>query len=324
MQPTLVLRSSHPGILYINGHFAGEISEDTPLMRPIGHRGAVYLDYRPLTGACCSMARKLVFSGGIPMDTSLEEADGLNVILWPGSVVEIELSPASATSSPRCFHLGEHSFTLDSESLQLTCDGHRLCTLPDGAEPPELQTTQSGVILIGRCNGGRYLLCMDSAFRNQTGFLRASQLNLESDGLIRAVAAPSDLVGHAVLETWKLTPEGLILLSSEPAWSNGAPRWPQTPEETARAAVEAALAGLDAESERYLSPALRSRAPLADIRSRCDLCVEMKYAPPDSRPCVGLMQLEGERMGRVSPLYFRTSPSGGPQGPYQIDTFEFT
>ncbi|MBQ4623869.1 MAG: hypothetical protein IJB51_04935, partial [Clostridia bacterium] len=39
---------------------------------------------------------------------------------------------------------------------------------------------------------------------------------------------------HAVLETWKLTPEGLILLSSEPAWSNGAPRWPKTPEETAR------------------------------------------------------------------------------------------
>ena len=324
MQPMLVLSATHPGILYINGHFAGETGGDAPLIRPVAPRGAMYLDYRPFTNTYHPLACKLVFSGGTPMSASVEEAEGVNVILWPGSVVEIELSPQNAVSSPRHVQLDGHSFTLDPENLQLFCDGHHLGSLTEGAELPELHSTQSGMILIGRCTGGKYLMSTDFSFQNQTGFLRAAQLDLESDGRIRAVAAPSDLVGHAVLETWKLTPEGLMLLSSEPAWANGAPRWPRTPEETARAAVEASLAGLDSEADHYLSPALRSRAPLANIRDKCDLCVEMKYAPPDSRPCVGLMQLEGGRMGRVTPLYFRASPSGGPQGPYQIEEFEFT
>ena len=324
MQPTLILSAVHPGILYINGHFSGEIGEDTPLMRPVCSRGPVYLDYRPLTDAYRSMARKLVLSGGIPMTASVEEADGLNVILWPGGAVEIEFAPQIAASSAQSFQLGGHSFILDKENLHLTCDGQHLCTLPKGAGLPELLTTQSGTILTGSCAGGKYLLSMDSAFQRQTGFLRAGQMDIDADGRIRAVVDPSDLVGHTVLETWKLTPEGLMLLSSEPTWANGAPRWPKTPEETARAAVEAVLAGLDAEAERYLSPALRNRAPLSNIRDRCDLCVEMKYASPSSRPCVGLLKLEGDRMGRVVPLYFRTSPSGGPQSPYLIEELEYT
>lgn len=324
MQPTLVLSSTYPGILYINGAFAGEVSAEAPLMRPVGSRGAVYLDYRPLTNACRPLARKLVFSGGAPMQESCEDAENLNLVLWPGGAVEIEIAPASADPLRQQFQLAGHHFTLDGESLLLSCDGRRIGTLPEGAEIPELHPMSSGTALIGRCSGGKYLLTLDSACQGQTGFLRAGQLDMESDGRIRAVVSPTDLVGHATLETWKLTPEGLMLISSEPAWANGAPRWPKTPEETARAAVEAALAGLDAEAECYLSPALRSRMPLTDIREKCDLCVEMKYAPPSARPCVGLLRLEGSRMGRVSPLYFRAVPSGGPQSPFLIDEMDFS
>ena len=323
MQPTLVLSANHPGLLYLNGHFAGEVSAETPLIRPASSRGAVYLDYRPFSNTRQPMARKLVFSGGAPLPESVEDAENLNVVLWPGSVTEVEISPECSHSALQHFQLGGHSFTLDAENSHLACDGRHLCTLPGGAEIPELHPTPSGAVLIGRCSGGKYLLSTDATFRSQTGFLIASQLDLEADGRIHTVVSPSDLVGHTTLESWRLTPEGLTLVSSEPAWSGGAPRWPRTPEETARAAVEATLAGLDAEAERYLSPALRSRLPLADIRERCDLCVEMKYAPPSPRPCVGLMRLEGERLGRVSPLYFRAAPSGGPQGPYQIEEFEY-
>ena len=35
MQPTLVLSAPHPGILYINGRFAGEVSHQNPLFRPV-------------------------------------------------------------------------------------------------------------------------------------------------------------------------------------------------------------------------------------------------------------------------------------------------
>lgn len=324
MQPTLILTAAHPGILYINGRFAGEISSEAPLMRPVGSRGAVYLDYRPLTNACRPMARRLVFSCGGPMAESVEEAEDLSIVLWPGGAVEIELQPRADAAASQRFSLAGHAFTLDADSLRLSCDGRHLSTLPEGAQPPQLHSLQGGSALIGRCAGGQYLVTADDSFRMQTGFLRARQLDVESDGRIRAVAAAADLVGHATLETWRLTPEGLMLISSEPAWAHGAPRWPQTPAETARAAVEAALAGLDAEAERYLSPALRSQFPLTGIRESCDLCLEMKYAPPDPRPCVGLLTLEGAHMARVRPLYYRASPSGGPQGPWQIDSFSHT
>ena len=101
MQPTLVLSAPHAGILTINGRFAGEISSDYPLLRPVGSQGAVYLDYRPLSGACRSMARKLVFSGGEPMQESVEAAEDLNVIIWPGGTVEIEFTPQARDAAPR-------------------------------------------------------------------------------------------------------------------------------------------------------------------------------------------------------------------------------
>ena len=101
MQPTLVVSATHPGILYINGHFDGETCLDAPLIRPVGSRGALYLEYRPLSSIHLPMARKLVFSGGIPLPESVEEAENLNVILWPGNVSEVEISPQSIhTRSP--------------------------------------------------------------------------------------------------------------------------------------------------------------------------------------------------------------------------------
>lgn len=323
MQPTLVLSAPHPGILYINGHFAGELSQERPLLRPAGVQGPVYLDYRPLSNACRAMARRLVFSGGTPMAESAQEAENLNIVIWPGNVCEIEFEPAVLSSGVQHFQISGRSFSLDMDSLRLSCDGQAFCILPEGAQIPVFHRLQNGCALTGRCAAGHYLLTTDENLNRQTGFLRAQQLEIESDERIRAVSSPYDLVGHATLEIWRLTPEGLMMLSSEPAWAHGAPRWPKTPEETARAAVEAALAGLDSEADGYLSPALRARYPFTGIRDRCDLCVPMRYAPPDPRPCVGLLRLDGDRLARVRPLYFHAIASGHSQGQYQIDALEW-
>ncbi len=323
MQPILILSASHPGILYLNGSFAGEINSDLPLMRPVGGRGALYLDYRPLSNACKSMARRLVFSGGAPMAESAAACDGLNIIIWSGGAIEIELTPESNADEIQSLRLGEHRFTLDGARRRLICDGAPLGKLPEGAQPPEYRALADGVVLLGACTGGRYLFACDAACTHQTGFLQAQQIEIEGDGRIRAVVSRSDLVGHATLEIWRLTANGLMLASSEPAWADGAPHWPQTPAETARAAIEAALADLDAEAEGYLSPRLREQLSAADLKSMGDLCVEMKYAPPSARPCVGMLQLEGDHLARVRPLYFRAIPSGGVQGPWQIDAFEW-
>lgn len=321
MQPTLALSATHPGVAYLNGHFAGELDGERPLFRPVAPQGPVYLEYRPLGGALRDMARKLVFSSGAPMAESAAAAEDLRVVAWPGGVTEVEFAPRVHLPAESFFQLAGRALSLSADG-SLRCDGRDLGALPEGAELPQLHVLPEGVALCGGCAGGRYLLTTDANFQVQTGFLRAQELSFEPDGRIRAVAAAQDVVGHATLEIWRLTPDGLALISSEPAWAHGAPRWPRTAPDAARAAVEAALCGLDAEAERYLSPALRARAPLSDIREICDLCVEMKYALPDARPCVGLLRLEGENYGRVRPLYYSASPSGGPQGPYQLDALE--
>ncbi len=322
MQPTLVLSAAHPGILYINGRFAGELSPTLPLFRPTAPQGALYLEFKPLNNRCEALARRLVFSSGTPMQASVEEAENLNVVLWPGNVTEIEFAPPEHTEPTRSIQLGGRSFLLEPGG-RLLCDGRDLGVLPEGASLPELASVPHGAALTGNCAEGRYLLTCDENFERRTGFLHARQLDVEPDGRVRAIAAPGDLVGHATLENWRLTSEGLSLISSEPAWAQGAPRWPGTPEETVRCAVEAALEGLEAEAEGYLSPALRSRNPLQGIRERCDLCVEMKYAPPEGRSCVGLFSMLGVNLAQVHPLCYRTSPSGGPQGPYLIEALEF-
>ena len=321
MQPTLILRAPQPGLIYINGRFAGEAGADDPLIRPVQPRGAVYLEYRPLTSAYPSMARKLVFSGGEPMLRSVEEAEGVDIVLWPGGEVELELTPQPRQSASRHFQTAGHSFSLEADG-RLSCDGRPLAALPPGAGIPEYRLLSVGAALLGACEGGSYLLTTDSDFQTQTGLLRAQRIDPEPDGRIRAVNSRADLVGHATLETWRLTSEGLTLISSEAAWADGAPRWPKTAAETARAAVEAALAGLDGEAEGYLSESLRAASPLRSIRESCDLCVEMRYAPPDPRPCVGLLALLGENLARVRPLYYRAAASSGPQGPYRIEEIE--
>lgn len=321
MQPTLVLSAPQAGILYLNGHFAGEVSQALPLLRPVNGQGALYLDYRPLSNQYLPMARKLVFSVGMPMEESVENAEDLNIILWPGGTIEIELLPEAHRRAPLQFELSSHNFTLDAG--ELICDGRRLAKLPTDAQLPELHSLPEGNALLGKIDDEQYLLTLDAAFTQQSGFLRARQIELEPDGRIRAVTARGDLVGHATLENWKLSSEGLMLLSSEPAWLNGQALWPNSPDKTARALLEASLAELDGEAEIYLSPALRSHNLPALLRQSCDLCVNMRYAPPDPRPCVALMRLLSDRYARISPLYYHASPSGGPQGPWQIDEIEW-
>lgn len=322
MQPVLILSAAYEGILYINGRFAGELGPQLPLFRATAPQGALYLDFRPLSNACGDLARRLVFSAGAPMENSVEAAENLNVVLWPGGMVEVEFSPEARRGEALSIVLAGRRFTLE-RSGRLRCEGRELGTLPPGAQLPELISVPFGAALTGTCDEGRYLLTADEDFQRRTGLLHARQLEFETAGRIRAVVASGDLAGHATLENWRLGADGLTLVSSEPAWMQGAPRWPATPEETARCAVEAALQGLFPEAEGYLSPALRNRNPLRDIRQHCDLCVEMKYAPPGARPCVGLLSLLCDNFARVQPLYFQASPGSGPQGPYQLDALEF-
>lgn len=317
MQPTLVLSAVRPGLVYMNGSFAGELSAGQPLLRPCAPTGAVYLEFRPLENGWLPMARRLVFSSCAPLVQSAAQAEGLNIVLWPGGICEIEFEPAPLPHVQH-FQIAGRSFTLETGSMRLMCGQRFLAVLPAGAQLPRLQPFDSGAGLTGECDGGGWLLTSDENFSAATGLLQADSMDFLPGDRIRALSARDDLAGHAVLETWQLTPEGLMLLSSEPAWLHGAPRRPESPGETAQAAAEALLAGEDAEAAACLSPALHAAA-VQDLLRGCDLCLPMKYAPPGGRPCVGLLSLEAENMARVRPLYYSAVPC---EGGWQLETLE--
>lgn len=322
MQPMLAITARQEGILYINGGFCGELGPERTLFRPVNPFGALYLDYRPLTDMYRPMVRRLVFSGGSVLRESAESAAGVSLVLWPGGVTELELEPEPWELPMQVFTLGGRQFKLQgSAEPRLYCEGDLLGALPVGAAKPELYSLREASLLLGKCRDGMYLMTLDSDMRAGTGFLMAQRITLEADQAI-CLLEPGDFAGHAAQERWLISRNGLTLLSSEAAWADGAPRLPQTPEDTAIAAIEASLAGLMDEAESYLTPTLLARHPLEVLAEACDLCVRMKYAAPSARSCVGLLQLEGASMARVRPMYYSAVPASGPT-PYLLDDVIF-
>ncbi len=317
MQPTIICTASAPGMIYLNGRFAGEASEARPLYAPVSPSGAVYLEYRPLTQAGRALARRCVFSGGAPMPDSLADAAGLSCVAWPGGVLEAAF--AAAEASTEVFLLEGRPCALErGEETFLALDGLRI-PVPEGALPPQVVRRDGAALLTGEvAGGGQYLAALAPDLSALYGTLVAEAVEPADGGLISAVASLGDSVGHARLEQWIVDGGALRRVSDESVWSAGAPRWPTTAEGAMIAAVEAALAGLPAEAEGYLSPALAAGQPLSAVGEMCDLCVAMKYGVPDARPCVGLLHAENPHLATVRPLYYRAEPSGGRQGPWQI------
>ena len=320
MQPTIICTAPETGVIYVNGRFAGEAARERPLFVPICPSGAAYLEYRPLVGEG-SLARRVVFSGGAPMADGLAETPGLRCVAWPGGALEAEFALPDAQSE--CFLLeGLPCALTRGEDCLLEINGLRLL-LPHGASRPQLLRLPGAVALTGEfTGGGQYLATLTADLGAQTGLLVAQRIDPVEAGLFSAIVDLGDSVGHGLLEQWLADGNGLNRVSSQSVWSCGAPRWPATAEGTMIAAVEAALAGQDAEASEYLNPALARDAPLAAIREVCDMCVPMKYGPPDARPRVGLLKAHGNRLAVVRPLYYTASPGGGRQGPWQIDGME--
>ena len=317
MQPTIIFTASAPGMIYLNGRFAGEASRERPLYAPVSPCGPVYMEYRPLTGAGPGLARRCVFSGGAPLADSLADADGLCCVAWPGGVLEAEFTAVPTLAEP-VFIDNMAGEIWRGERTELMLNGLRV-PLPDGARAPRLMRQDGAALLVGGVDGGgQYLAALAPDLSALLGTLEADAIEPADGGLISAVVSLKDRVGHAQLEQWIVDGDGLRRVSSESAWSAGAPRWPDTAEDTMIAAVEAALAGLPAEAEGYLSPALATGKALASIGQICEGCAPMKYGMPGERACVGLLRAENAHLAVARPLYYRAEPSGGQQGPWQI------
>jgi len=317
MQPTIICTAPVPGMVCLNGRFAGEASAERPLFAPVSPSGPLYIEYRPLEGEGVGLARRLVLSGGAPLAGALEDAAGLWCVAWPGGALEVELG-LSARAAEHFTLEGRPCALLRGDKTSLALGGLEL-HLPRGAGLPRLERGDGVALLRGEvAGGGQYLAALSPDLSAPLGLLTARVIEPMDGGLFSAFVDLGDSVGHGRLEQWLADGRGLSRVSSQSAWSRGGPRWPQTGEATAIAAVEAMLAGLPDEAEGYLSPALATRRPLAAVGQACDLCVPMKYALPDARPCVGLLEAVNDHLAAVRPLYYRVEPSGGGQGPWQV------
>lgn len=132
-----------------------------------------------------------------------------------------------------------------------------------------------------------------------------------SDGVLCRMEPLGDTVGHAFLHG---APPSH---GTEIVWENGAPHWPQTPEDTALAAAEAVALGLWDEARGYMTPGALARDCLSQL-SGYDGCLKMKYCAPESS-AVGLVRVLGARCAQVVRADFRASAMGGAQGTWRLD-----
>ena len=320
MQPTIRITAPEPGLVHINGQFAGETGPDRPLCFPLSPYGPAYLTYLPLTGDGEPLARKLVFSGGALLPESVATAEGLACVAWPGGLLEVELTPARREVT--CFALGGRPCLLTRGEDATLAFGALTLSLPTGATRPRLDSSRGVPVLLGElAGGGEYLIALSPGLDACLGQLTARRLIPEGEGFA-ALVPEGDSVGHGRREQWRVSSAGLECLSAAPVWIDGAPRWPQTPEATAVAAMEAAFAGRWEEARGYLSPALIASDPLSALAEAGDLCLPMRGSAVEGRPCVGLLRVENDHLARVRPLYYRAVPGIGPQGPWQLEALE--
>lgn len=321
MQPTIICIAPTPGMIYLNGRFAGEAGPDRPLIAPVAPSGALYLEYRPLSGPSGGLARRCAFAGGAPVAESLEDADGLCAVLWPGGALELELAPVERRTE--VFSLdGVPCALARGDEAVLTVNGQSI-ELPADAEPPRWIRPAGLPALTGAlADGGQYLATLAEDMSAFTGLIAADRLDFVTGDMLSAIVSLEDTVGHGLLEQWLIDRDGPHRVSSESVWRYGAPRWPQTPEDTMIAAVEAARLGLFAEVEGYLTPALAQTRPLAAVGEICQACAPMRYGLPDPRPQIALLRAVNDHLAVARPLYYRAVRASGPQGPYRIEAIE--
>lgn len=318
MQPTIVFTAPAPGMIFLNGQFSGEAGPERALMAPVSPYGALYAEYRPLTGEYSAVAFKCVLSGGRLMPDSITGTKGIFAIQWPDNILEIEIN--TPETQVEHFTLGSVMCTLERGSETVLIAGNLHIVLPDKALRPQFARLRNFPVLKGDTEDGRqYLVSLTPDMSRQTGFLSANRIDTGDSDILHAMISANDIVGHGRLEQWMVDPTGLQRLSSEPTWTNGSPQWPATAEKTMLAAVEAALEGLTDEADNYFVPVLASTSPLNAVSDVCDLCLPMKYAFPESRPCIGLLHMENDCCAVIKPLYYHAQMAGGAQGPWSID-----
>lgn len=317
MQPLMVFSSDVPGALYLNGRYAGELAAEAETALPVAPRGPLLIEHRPLVSGYLPMARRLTLSGGRPI--SLSDTSGVEVALWPGGALEVLLTPEPRVASGRTVY-DENGLLISMEGGRLTASKggtRRSYALPEDAAVPEVACLPGALCLTGTCLTGAYLIALGDDIEKPLISVSGREASVTPGGEAKALEDMDDVVGHARLTHWTLSDGQFVPVSEEFFWTNGAPVWPVTPEDAALAALQAARLGLMDEARAYLAPGAVSGA--LEQAAASGGALPLKYPLADGRPAVGLLEMTGEWLATIRPVFYHASPLGGPQGVWRLD-----
>lgn len=322
MQIIAAVSSPVEGMAYINGRFAGETGPESPLILPVNPHGTLYLELRPFARRWRAGSYRFRFVGGELEAESV--SDACYVMLWPGGVCEIALTPLTALPQESEFAaIDGLPVALIRGEASLLRVGQSSVALPDGAALPHTHLTLNGAELyMGAAGEEIYLAAFASQDLRPVDAVVAGRIERDEGDIFRALTEMNDIAGHVRMDVYAPSAESLRLTGVEYMWADGAPRWPQTAVDTALAALEAGFLGLAAEAEGYLVHRLRGAGMIENIISGYETAVQLQYAAPNALPGVGLVRRIAPRVARVDAFHFRAVPGGGTQGPWLIDSMQ--
>ena len=264
-------------------------------------RGVQYLELRPFDPDTPAAALRLTFEDGRLTGGVTGNAFAVQ---WPDGRVELEMrAPARETDAPRLLaSAGEYLLVAENGAASFGRNAGEAVFLPVTA--PQSATLRALAALglyaaEGECAQGRFAAVLGAQGAPEVAACACgATANVDANGTLRALEPVGDFAGHAYACTYAPDAEGAWRqVAREPAWEPGAPRAPQTPEETARAFLEAWQLGLTGEAARYAANP-HEAARLAAAAGTYDAVVAL---PPDGsgETAVGVLSAEGEHIAGV-------------------------
>ena len=324
MQSVLMIRAHTGGLVYLNGRMAGEAGREHPLTLPVSPNGTILLELRPFQMGYLPFTVRFSLTSGKPR---LPHPDPrVYAACWPDALIELELRPERIPAPAQIlFREGGICFSyMDACPPVLRCDTDSASffhPLPDGALPPVLRPFPSARLLTGtlRSSDQYALILSDDAAHLLCTLVGRNISVLPDNASVRFIRPLGDTAGHAFLETWSNTADGWACTWSEPMWADGMPTRPQTPVDTALAAVEAAQLHLAGEAMSYCS-ARWGASDIFSLLAEYDGCTRLRVPLSDGSDAVGVTKLE-DGILRVLPVRY-TASRGGTYGAWQLESLE--
>lgn len=318
-----------PGLLYLNGRLCGETGMAA---MPLSPDGVQYLELRPFDCGARGAVLRLRIERGVLREGLTGD---VYAVQWPGGFIAMEMRGApggsgtdardvpprllSSIAMPGGVYLlvdegGVPSFGRDSrEALFLPVEGitdGRVQMLPyPGLCAAEGSAAGCQYAAVLRADGAPEIVC----------FAKGSSARVDGQGVIHCVEPLGDFVRHTSVRT--IAPDAYgdyREVSRELSFEEGAPRWPASPEDTARAWLEALLLGAHEEAAGYLLNPMELPRFQQTVGAYDAVAALPERGASGVR--LGVLAVTGENLAIVREIVFTAVPRESAQGSYKIES----